>query len=189
VRLFRIASVALGLIGVMVVLSPRMTVLNGDTASHREAFGAMLVLCGAFCAALAQVFVRKLVNSEKTAAIVFYFSVTSTLLSLITLPFGWVIPTTTETLLLISCGLLGGVGQILLTSSYREADASLVAPFDYASMLFALLIGYFGFDEVPTTAMLSGATLVIFAGILIIWRERKLGLERSKGRKAMTPQG
>jgi drug/metabolite transporter (DMT)-like permease len=189
VRLFRIASVALGLTGVMVVLSPRMTVLSGDMASHREAFGAMLVLTGAFCAALAQVFVRKLVNSEKTAAIVFYFSLTSTLLSLTTLPFGWVIPSGTETLLLISCGLLGGVGQILLTSSYREADASLVAPFDYASMLFALLIGYFGFDEVPTATMLSGAALVIFAGILIILRERHLGLERTKGRKAMTPQG
>jgi drug/metabolite transporter (DMT)-like permease len=189
VRFFRIASVALGLAGVMVVLSPRLTVLSGDMASHREAFGAMLVLCGAFCAALAQVFVRKLVNSEKTAAIVFYFSVTSTLLSLTTLPFGWVIPSGSELLLGIATGLLGGVGQILLTSSYREADASLVAPFDYASMLFALLIGYFGFDEVPTPTMLGGAALVIFAGILIILRERHLGLERAKGRKAMTPQG
>jgi drug/metabolite transporter (DMT)-like permease len=186
VRLFRIASVALGLAGVMVVLSPRLSV-SADLGSHREAFGAMLVLTGAFCSALAQVFVRKLVNTEKTAAIVFYFSVTSTLLALTTLPFGWVIPTLTETLILIGAGLLGGIGQILLTSSYREADASLIAPFDYASMLFALLIGYFAFDEVPTGTMLAGAGLVIFAGILIIWRERKLGLERTKGRKAMTP--
>jgi drug/metabolite transporter (DMT)-like permease len=186
VRLFRIATVALGLAGVMVVLSPRLTV-SADLGSHREAFGALLVLCGAFCAALAQVFVRKLVNTEKTAAIVFYFSVTSTLLSLTTLPFGWVMPTATEFAILISAGLLGGVGQTLLTSSYREADASLIAPFDYASMLFALLIGYFAFDEVPTGTMLIGATMVICAGIMIIWRERKLGLERAKGRKAMTP--
>ncbi len=186
VHLFRIASVALGLAGVMVVLSPRLSV-SADLGSHREAFGAMLVLTGAFCTALAQVFVRKLVNTEKTAAIVFYFSVTSTLLALTTLPFGWVIPTLTETLILIGVGLLGGIGQTLLTSSYREADASLIAPFDYASMLFALLIGYFAFDEVPTGTMLAGAGLVIVAGILIIWRERKLGLERTKGRKAMTP--
>jgi drug/metabolite transporter (DMT)-like permease len=79
------------------------------------------------------------------------------------------------------------VGQILLTSSYREADASLVAPFDYASMIFALLIGYVVFDEVPTGTMLLGAGIVIFAGILIIWRERRLGLERARQRKAMTP--
>ena len=82
---------------------------------------------------------------------------------------------------------MGGMGQILLTASYREADASLVAPFDYASMLFALGIGYFIFDEVPTLTMLGGAALVVLAGILIIWREHKLGLERAKGRKAMTP--
>lgn len=189
VRLFRLASVALGLSGVLIVLSPRLTVLSGEVASHREAFGAMLVLGGAIFAALAQVFVRKLVVNEKTAAIVFWFSLTATILSLATIPFGWVVPTPTEAVTLISAGLLGGVGQILLTSSYREADASLVAPFDYASMLFALLIGYFVFGEVPTWTMLAGASLVIAAGILIIWRERKLGLERAKGRKAMTPQG
>ena len=119
----------------------------------------------------------------------FYFSLSSSLLALLTIPFGWVVPTPLEMALLVSCGLLGGVGQILLTSSYREADASLVAPFDYASMLFALLIGYFAFDEVPTRAMLIGAGLVITAGILIIWRERRLGLERAKGRKALPPGG
>ncbi len=189
VRLFRLGSVALGLTGVLIVLSPRLTVLTGEAAGHREAFGAMLVLGGAVFAALAQVFVRKLVVSENTSAIVFWFSLTATVLSLVTIPFGWVIPSPREAAILIGAGLLGGVGQILLTSSYREADASLVAPFDYASMLFALLIGYFVFTEVPTWTMLGGAALVISAGILIIWRERRLGLERTKGRKAMTPQG
>lgn len=188
VRVFRIASVALGLAGVLIVLSPRLTVLDGATG-HAEALGAMLVLGGAVFAALAQVFVRKLVLTERTPAIVFYFSLTATTLSLVTLPFGWVWPSPTEAALLVTAGLLGGVGQILLTSSYREADASLVAPFDYASMLFALGIGYFVFAEVPTWTMLGGAALVVTAGCLIIWRERKLGLERAKGRKAMTPQG
>jgi drug/metabolite transporter (DMT)-like permease len=189
VRLFRVSCVALGLTGVLIVLSPRLTVLSPDVASQREALGAMLVLGSAFASALAQVFVRKLVNSEKTAAIVFYFSLTSTVLSFVTIPFGWVWPTPWEFGALISAGLLGGVGQTLLTSSYREADASLIAPFDYASMIFALLIGYFVFAEVPTWTMLLGAAIVITAGILIIWRERKLGIERTKGRKAMTPQG
>jgi drug/metabolite transporter (DMT)-like permease len=56
-------------------------------------------------------------------------------------------------------------------------------------MIFALLIGYFVFAEVPSTTMLMGAALVITAGILIIWRERRLGLERARGRQASTPQG
>ncbi len=189
VRMFRITSVALGLAGVLIVLSPRLTVLQGQSADHAEALGAMLVLGSAVFAALAQVFVRKLVMTEKTPAIVFWFSVTASVLSLTTLAFGWVVPTPFEAALLVGAGLLGGVGQIFLTSSYREADASLVAPFDYASMIFALFIGYFVFNEVPTMVMLGGASLVVTAGCLIIWRERKLGLERAKARKAMSPQG
>ena len=189
VRLFRIGCVALGLVGVMIVLSPRITMLHSGTAGQAEALGAMLVVTSAVFAALAQVFVRKLVMVEKTATIVFWFSITATVLSLATVPYGWVWPTRFEAVLLVSAGLFGGVGQILLTSSYREADASLVAPFEYVSMIFSLMIGYFIFGEVPTMTMLAGAVLVVSAGILIIWRERKLGLERAKGRGVMTPQG
>jgi drug/metabolite transporter (DMT)-like permease len=188
VRAFRISAVVLGMVGVLIVLAPRLSIDPG-AAGVAEALGAMLVLGGAVFAALAQVFVRKLVNTEKTSAIVFWFSVTATVLSLTTLPFGWVWPTVGEAAILVGAGLLGGLGQILLTSSYREADASLVAPFDYASMIFALGIGYFVFAEVPTLPMLGGAALIVMAGILIIWRERKLGLERARQRKAMTPQG
>ncbi|MGO4851868.1 DMT family transporter [Phaeovulum sp. W22_SRMD_FR3] len=187
VRAFRLTAVALGLVGVVIVLSPRLTALGN--ASDREAFGAMVVLGAALCASLAQVFVRKLVFSEKTSAIVFWFSITSTGMSLLTIPFGWALPTGGEAGRLIAAGLLGGLGQILLTSSYRHADAGVIAPFEYASMIFALGIGYFFFGEVPTLVMLAGAALVIAAGVLIIWRERQLGLERTRQRKAMTPQG
>ncbi len=189
VRAFRIGCVALGLTGVLIVLSPRLTISTGSPVGQTEALGAMIVLFSAFCAALAQVFVRKLILTESTATIVFYFSATSTVLSLVTLPFGWVWPTGREALILVACGLLGGLGQILLTSAYRHADASLVAPFDYASMLFAIAIGYWVFDEVPTLTVLAGAVLVGTAGVLIIWRERRLGIQRARQRKAMTPQG
>jgi drug/metabolite transporter (DMT)-like permease len=189
VRIFRISAVALGLIGVLIVLSPRLSALSDGEVAIAEGLGAVLVLGGAVFAALAQVFVRKLVLTESTSAIVFWFSMTATLLSLVTLPFGWVVPAPREALMLIAAGLLGGVGQILLTSSYRWADASVVAPFEYVSMLFALAFGFFLFDEVPTLTMLGGAALVVTAGILIIWRERRLGIERARQRKAMTPQG
>ncbi|MFN3576511.1 MAG: DMT family transporter [Tabrizicola sp.] len=188
VRMFRISAVILGMVGVLIVLAPRLSV-DPETAGIAEALGAVLVLGGAVFAALAQVFVRKLVMTEQTSAIVFWFSVTATVMSLVTLPFGWVWPTPAEAAILVGAGLLGGLGQILLTSSYREADASLVAPFDYASMIFALGIGYFVFGEQPTWPMLGGAALIVTAGILIIWRERQLGLERARQRKAMTPQG
>ncbi len=189
VRAFRLTAVALGMVGVLIVLSPRLTTLSDGAVETAETLGAVLVLGGAVFAALAQVFVRKLVLTESTSAIVFWFSATATILSLVTLPFGWVIPAPREALMLIGAGVLGGIGQILLTSSYREADASVVAPFEYVSMLFALAFGYFLFNEVPTVTMLFGATLVVTAGILIILRERQLGIERAKQRKAMTPQG
>lgn len=188
VRIFRISTVLLGMLGVLVVLSPRLG-LGAEVTDARAAFGAALVLTGAVCAALAQVATRTLVKTESTAAIVFCFSMTASVIALATLPFGWVMPTAQTGAILVLVGIIGGFGQIFLTTSYRDADASLVAPFDYASILFALAIGYWVFDEVPTLTMLTGAALVILAGVLIIWRERQLGLERARQRKAMTPQG
>lgn len=189
VRIFRIATVAMGLVGVLIILSPRLSGVSDGSIDNGEAFGAMLVLTGAVFSALAQVFVRKLVTAEKVTAIVFYFSLTATGISLITLPFGWVVPDARTAATLIAAGLLGGVGQVLLTSSYRYAHASVVAPFEYASMVLALLVGYFIFDEAPTLVVLAGAAIVVSAGILIIWRERQLGLERARQRQSMTPQG
>ncbi|MEZ5759810.1 MAG: DMT family transporter [Paracoccaceae bacterium] len=189
VRIFRIATVAMGLVGVLIILSPRLSGVSDGSIDNGEALGAMLVLTGAVFSALAQVFVRKLVTAEKVTAIVFYFSLTATGISLITLPFGWVLPDARTAATLIAAGLLGGVGQVLLTSSYRYAHASVVAPFEYASMVLALLVGYFIFDEAPTLVVLAGAAIVVSAGILIIWRERQLGLERARQRQSMTPQG
>lgn len=189
VRLFRLAAVALGMVGVLIVLGPRLSAFSDDTVEKVAALGAMLALTGALCAALAQIYIRKLVATEQTSAIVFYFSITSAALSLLTLPFGWVLPTGNEALLLVGAGLLGGLGQIFLTSAYRFAPASVVAPFDYASMILAILIGFVIFKEVPDMRTLGGASLVILAGVFIIWREHKLGLERGRARKGMTPQG
>lgn len=189
VGVFRLGAVALGLIGVLIILAPRLTAFEGDTVRTMEAVGAVIVLFGAMCGALAQIFIRKMVQTEEVAAIVFWFSCTSTLMALLTLPFGWAMPTPMQLAALVVTGLIGGVGQIFLTSSYRFADASLVAPFDYASMLFAILIGYFIFAEVPTLPMLSGASLIIFAGIIIILRERQLGIRREKARQAKLPGG
>jgi drug/metabolite transporter (DMT)-like permease len=186
VRLFRLVTVAVGLIGVMIIMAPRLSV---DVIDVTETLGAVLALGAAVGAALAQVFIRKLTKTETTSSIVFWFSVTASGLSLLTIYWGWVVPTPKEAALLILAGFIGGVGQILLTSSYRLADASFVAPFEYSSMLFSIAIGFAFFDEVPTLTTLVGAAVVIVAGIMIIWRERQLGLERSKTRKAMSPQG
>lgn len=188
VRAFRLIAVFVGLLGVVIVLSPRLSV-TPDQASAIEALGAMAALGGAVFAALAQIFVRRLITTEATAPIVFYFSVTASILALATLPFGWVVPTAGEAALLVAAGLCGGFGQVLLTESYRHAEVGVIAPFDYVSMLFALVLGYLLFEETPTATMLTGAALIVTAGLFIIWRERRLGLQRAAARKVVTPQG
>lgn len=188
VRAFRLIAVLTGLVGVVIVLLPRFDTTS-EGLSTAQTLGAVLALSGAACSALAQIFIRKLVMEERTSVIVFWFSVTSSLLSLTTLPFGWTMPQGWTLVLMISTGILGGIGQILLTSSYRFAPASVVAPFEYASVILALGIGYVSFGEHPTVTMLIGSAIVIGAGIAIILRERQLGIERTRQRKAMTPQG
>lgn len=189
IRTVRITAVAMGMTGVLIILWPRLTAFTDGEVDERLAFGALVVLAGSLCAAFAQIFIRKLVVTEETAAIVFYFSLTATSLSLLTLPFGWVIPSAGTTAMLVGAGFLGGVGQILLTSAYRYGDASIVAPFEYASILFAVGIGFIWFDEIPTAQMMLGAAIVIAAGVLIIFRERQLRLQRGRARAAMTKDG
>lgn len=185
-RLFRLSAVVLGLVGVCIVLWPRLTLDDVDDAAM---LGVGLVLASAVMRALAQIQIRRMVAVEETSAIVFYFSLTATGFSLLTLPFGWVVPDTHVLAMLVGAGLIGGVAQIFITSAYRFAGAAVVAPFDYASILFAILFGYFFFDEVPTAMVLVGSAIVIAAGGIIIWRERQLGIQRGKARPNMTPQG
>jgi len=173
VRAFRYSVVIFGFIGVIIILSPRLQSV-GVQRDFIQTIAAVLMIASAAMAALAQVFVRKLIATESTGAIVFYFSLTTTLMSLLSLPFGWVLPPWDAFWMLILAGVLGGIGQIFLTACYRYAEASVVAPFDYTAILLALGIGYFFFDELPTGVMLLGAGIVVASGILIIWREHWL---------------
>lgn len=175
VRIIRLTAVAVGLIGVVVILWPRLNV-EGNTT---ELIGAAIVLGSALCAAFAQIFVKRMAGVESTAAIVFYFALTASTLSLFTIPFGWVMPRGWEWVFLFGAGLIGAAGQMCLTASYRFAEAGVLAPFTYTSMIWAILIGWFVFAEVPTVPMLLGSVLIIGAGFAIYLRERQLGVRQA----------
>lgn len=182
IRLFRLAAVLIGLLGVLIVIFPRLGSFASGEVSTVEGGAALLVLIGCAAGAVAQLIVRKMVETERPVTVALYFSFSSTFLSLLTLPFGWVWPSGAHMLLLIGAGLVGGLAQGLMSTSYRYAPASTLAPFDYTSMIFATLIGFVAFDEVPTGHTLIGAGLVIIAGCVILWRERHLArLERAAG--------
>lgn len=182
VRLFRISTVALGFVGVLIVLWPN---INWDgSRTTMETIGALAMIGSAALAALAQIFVRKLVSTEGTAQIVFYLSLLITVLSLFTIPFGWVMPPPYAFWLLVTAGVIGGLGQICLTASYKFAPASVVAPFDYTSMLLALAIAWLWFAEVPTALMLVGMTIIMASGAVIIWRENQLGKTQNREKQS-----
>ncbi len=189
VRVYRWSAVLIGLVGVMIITWPRLTLLRDGGFGSGEALGALAVLLSAALGAVAMVLVRKLIAKERTHTIVLYFSLSASCFSLLTLPFGWEPLPWNSFLLLMAAGFCGGVAQILLTQSYRYADMSTIAPFEYTSIILGLLIGYFLFGEVPTGVMLIGTAIVVAAGIFIIFREHQLGLERKGARKHVTPQG
>jgi drug/metabolite transporter (DMT)-like permease len=178
VRFFRSTAVLTGFLGVLIVMYPR---LSGGAAFAMDgaALGAIFCLIGAALSALAHVQIRNMTRTEKTSAIVFWFTITSMSLSLLTIPFGWVLPSAEVALMLICAGLCGGAGQIFMTTAYSKADVSLLAPFDYASIVMAMGVGYFVFGEAPTGHMIVGALIVTGAGGAIIWRERQLALRRA----------
>ena len=136
VRIYRWTAVAVGFVGVLIMLAPHLAA--GAAASGLgagPARGAAFALVGALCAAAATIQIRQLTATEKTGAIVFYFQALTTLLGLATWALGWNLPNGADGLLLVVVGILGGIGQILLTQSYRYADTSLIAPFEYTTMV------------------------------------------------------
>jgi len=179
VRIYRWSAVIVGFCGVLVMLAPHLDV-GSSTSTEAGAIGAMLGLVGAFFAAGSTIQTRAMTKTETTSSIVLYFSLICAVAGLATWPFGWIAPTWGEFAALSVIGICGGLAHILLTESYRLAPASLIAPFDYTSMLWALILGFLVFREVPSVLVFVGAGIIAAAGLFVIWRERQLGLQRAR---------
>ena len=173
VRIYRWSAVIVGFLGILVMLAPNFDpVLR--TGGAPSTVGVVLAIVGAVSNAGSVIQIRRLTATETTSSIVFYFSLICAVAGLATWPFGWATPNGPELAALIAVGLCGGLAHILLTESYRFASASLVAPFDYTAMLWAFLLGYFFFGELPTRFIFIGGAIVAGAGLFVIWRERRL---------------
>jgi drug/metabolite transporter (DMT)-like permease len=178
VRIYRWSAVIIGFLGVLVMLVPHLEIGGAMAVQAGGAIGALFGLAGAFFSSLSVIQTRHLTKSETTSSIVFYFSLICAFAGLATWPFGWNTPSGAELAALIGIGVCGGLAHIVLTESYRWAPASLVAPFDYTSMLWALVLGYLAFGEFPTALGFLGAAIIAAAGLFVIWRERQLGAQR-----------
>src|SRR5262249_27494929 len=130
VRAYRWSGVGIGFLGVLVMLAPHLE--PGRLASHTPAqtAGAIFALTAAFFNAGAVIQTRRLTDTETTSSIVLYFSLVCAVGGLLTLPFGWVMPTAWELSALIAIGVLGGTAHLVPTHRYRYAPPSAVAPSD-----------------------------------------------------------
>ncbi|RXF72011.1 DMT family transporter [Hansschlegelia zhihuaiae] len=190
----RWSAVAVGLCGVVVMLWPQLsTGALADAIQHgpqadETAAGVVFAIGATVLTAAAMIQIRRLTETEGTGTIVFYFSVWSAAAGLASAPIlGWVRPDAWTAFLLVSVGCVGGVAQILLTESYRRADASLIAPFEYSTILWALGIGFVAFGDLPSTWTLIGGGVVVASGVAVALRERQLGIKRARVRKASPP--
>ncbi|MBV1705538.1 MAG: DMT family transporter [Hyphomicrobiales bacterium] len=188
VRVHRWTAVAVGFVGVMAMLWEKLGGGSNFT-------GAALALAAATSAASAVVMTRRLMTTESTDAIVFWFACSTTGVALAALalaqfwPAGaplahffarsrWIEPTAADAGVLFFSGVISGVGQLSMTHSHRFAPAAVIAAFDYVSMIWATAFGFLFFGALPTVATLVGAAVVIGAGLYVIYREWRLGLAR-----------
>jgi drug/metabolite transporter (DMT)-like permease len=170
---YRSGAVLAGFAGVLLMLQPQGGI--GAILAGGFSTGAALALCGALLSALVVIFIRQMSVTERSETIVFYFMATAMLaggLSMVwvRVPLGY-----GAMAWLALAGVAGGLGQICMTFCYRYGEPSMLAPFDYTAMLWAVGLGLLFFDTMPDIFVLAGTALVAPAGIFIAVREHRLG--------------
>ena len=162
VGVYRWLAVLVGFIGILIITEPGISNLN-----------IYYIFPIIFCLGLSYVAItlRQLSTTEPVWLISLFFSIAITFLSFLTLPFGWVMPSFNHFLILSLVGIFGGVSNLWLSQSYKYSEVSLVTPLKYLTLVFAIIFGYFIWDEIPTIKTLIGALLVIVSTLIIFRRE------------------
>ena len=170
---FRWLAVFIGFIGILIISEPGFSSLN-----VYYIFPVIFVLGMSYVA----ISIRQLSSSEPVWLISLFFSASITIAGLITLPFGWIMPSFFDLILLSMIGFFGGVANLWLSQSYKFSEVSLVTPLKYLALVFAIVFGYLIWGEVPSGKTLVGAILVIASSIIIFRREITLKKEPTPSR-------
>ena len=170
---FRWLAVFVGFVGIIIISEPGLSSLN-----VYYIFPVIFVLGMSYVA----ISIRQLSSTEPVWLISLYFSAAITLAGLFTIPYGWLMPNLIDLILLSLIGIFGGVANLWLSQSYKFSEVSLVTPLKYLALVFAIIFGYFIWDEIPTIKTLVGATLVITSSIIIFRREILLKKQISTAR-------
>ena len=162
VGLYRWLAVLVGFVGIIIISEPGFSSLN-----------LYYIYPIIFCLGLSYVAIaiRKLSSTEPVWLISFFFSFSIMLLSFLSFYQNWILPSLMDLFLLSLIGILGGLANLWLSQSYKLSEVSLVTPLKYLALVFAIIFGYFIWDEVPTFKTLLGAGLVILSSFIIFRRE------------------
>lgn len=168
---FRWGAVALGFAGVLVLTQPGFGIGNGAAI---DPWGALVALVAAALVAFISIQIQDLNKTESPWSIVFWFTAFTTPLMALALPFVYTPHDPATWGLIIAMGLCGALAQLLLTASLRFGSAGVILLMDYTALLWATFYGWSVFDVTPSANLWLGAPLIVGAGVLIAWRERRL---------------
>ena len=155
-------AIALGFIGVMIIAKPEGLTLN---------IGVFYGLASSMFYALAMISLRTLGGTEKVLTTTAYFTVLASCMLAVPAAFSWVAPSFLDLMIFILCGLLAGIGQLFLTSAYQNAPPSVISPFNYSSILWAVIIGFIAWGQIPELHVWIGASIVIATGVYILQQQ------------------
>jgi len=161
----RIIAIMFGFIGVVIILNPSVSVFSNYS---------LLPLIASLLLSFAVIFLKKILITNNNFLSIFIFTLFCSIISLAFMNSTWIIPKTTDIILLILTGVLGFIAQVFLTKSYQLADASLLAPFEFSSLLWSYFIGYFLFHEVISLRVYLGGLIVVLSVAYIFYRESTL---------------
>lgn len=161
----RLTAVAVGFGGALLVLRPE------DGASLSLA--ALAALASAFLGGASGVIIRKLTRTDSSLTVAFSFACFGTVFAATLLPLGFTMPSPHDLLLLACAGTAGGIAQLLLTQAYRHAPVSVIAPYEYTALLWAMSFNYLFWDRLPTLLMLTGALIIVSADLMVLWQEER----------------
>ena len=164
VRLVRWAACIVGFFGVLLIC------FNGGNFNEINYYMFLPLL---FCLGMSYVaiIIKKLSETEPVYLIAGYFSLTIAIVGLFVPGKEWVMPNFTDSVLLLSVGISGGLANILLTEGLKRSEVSSVISLKYTTLVFAIFLGWLIWDEIPTLITLTGAVLIIFSSLIIYQRE------------------
>jgi drug/metabolite transporter (DMT)-like permease len=168
----RWSAVAIGFLGVVLVMRP--------DASDLPAIGLALAVLAAFGVGVVTITIRQIGLTEHPQTTVLWFSLFAMAAMGLLLPFHARLHEPSTWAILAALGAFGGLGQIFLTTSLRYAPVSVVVPFDYTQLLWAVLLGALIFGNAPPGSTWLGAAVIVASGLYTLYREHKLGREKPR---------